>query len=55
VQGECGKSLAELHLQKCLKITDFAIEAIVLHCTNMKVLIFHGCPVSGNEGIKTFI
>ncbi|KDR17008.1 protein AMN1 homolog isoform X2 [Zootermopsis nevadensis] len=46
VQGECRKSLTELQLQNSPRITEVAIEAIVLHCTNMKVLIFHGCPIS---------
>ncbi|XP_069696378.1 protein AMN1 homolog [Periplaneta americana] len=46
VQGDCGKSLEELHLENCLHVTDFAIEAIVLHCNNLKILIFDGCPVS---------
>jgi hypothetical protein len=48
VQGECGESLRELHLDKCIHITDFAVESIVLHCTNMEVLSLHKNPVSGN-------
>jgi hypothetical protein len=47
VQGECGNSLMELHLEKCLHITDSAIKSIVSHCNKMKILVFHGCHVSG--------
>ncbi|PSN33397.1 Protein AMN1 [Blattella germanica] len=46
VQGDSAESLTELHLEKCLQITDFAIESIILYCANIKILIFHGCPVS---------
>ncbi|XP_068083203.1 protein AMN1 homolog [Anabrus simplex] len=46
VRGTCGNTLTELHLDNCLGVTDFAIQAIVLFCNNMKVLIFHGCPVT---------
>jgi hypothetical protein len=48
VQGECGESLRELLLENCIHITDFAVQSIVLHCTNMEILILHKCHVSGN-------
>ncbi|PNF22294.1 hypothetical protein B7P43_G02902, partial [Cryptotermes secundus] len=48
VQGECRESLRELRLNNCIHITDFAVESIVHHCTNMEVLILHKNPVSGN-------
>lgn len=47
VEGKCGSSLTELRLDSCQGITDYGIENIVLYCSSMKVLIFHGCPVTG--------
>lgn len=48
VKGECGESLRELYIKNCIHITDFAVESIILHCTNLEVFILYGYPDSGN-------
>jgi len=44
--GICAKSLFELHVSSCNNITDDGIELLVNLCPNLKILIFHGCPLT---------
>ncbi|XP_034250527.1 protein AMN1 homolog [Thrips palmi] len=49
VQGNCGKSLTELNINHCMKVTDFSIQCIAQNCRNMSILVFQGCPISADS------
>lgn len=44
VTGKCSKNLKEIHIVRCRHVTDEAVEAILTCCTNIHILLFHGCP-----------
>lgn len=49
VQGNCGKSLTELNINHCMRVTDFSIQCIAQNCRNMSILVFQGCPISADS------
>ncbi|ELU07516.1 hypothetical protein CAPTEDRAFT_135609, partial [Capitella teleta] len=44
VSGACGQRLKEIHMAGCLHITDDAVEAVVMSCPLISILLIHGCP-----------
>ncbi|XP_072001376.1 protein AMN1 homolog isoform X1 [Engystomops pustulosus] len=44
VSGKCSENLKEIHLVRCMHMTDDAVEAILTCCPNLYILLFHGCP-----------
>ncbi|XP_040294869.1 protein AMN1 homolog [Bufo bufo] len=44
VSGKCSSNLKEIHIDRCLHVTDDAVEAILTCCPNIYILLFHGCP-----------
>eukprot|EP00795_Rhopilema_esculentum_P005257 gene5257-404_t len=44
--GCCTSSLVEIHVGYCKDVTDNGIELIVNSCPNIRILIFHGCPLT---------
>ncbi|XP_031565896.1 protein AMN1 homolog [Actinia tenebrosa] len=43
--GCCAASLKELHVAHCTEISDDSLEAILMLCPKICILIFHGCPL----------
>ncbi|KAM3924094.1 protein AMN1 homolog [Leptodactylus fuscus] len=44
VSGKCSKNIKEIHIDRCLHVTDDSVEAILTCCPNIYILLFHGCP-----------
>ncbi|XP_073477966.1 protein AMN1 homolog isoform X3 [Aquarana catesbeiana] len=42
--GRCSQNLKEVHMDRCVHLTDDAVEAILTCCPNIYILLFHGCP-----------
>uniref|UniRef100_A0A8D0CGA8 Protein AMN1 homolog n=1 Tax=Salvator merianae TaxID=96440 RepID=A0A8D0CGA8_SALMN len=45
VSGMCSKNLKEIHMERCVNLTDVAVEAVLTCCPMMYILLFHGCPL----------
>ncbi|XP_004632237.1 protein AMN1 homolog [Octodon degus] len=45
VSGPCAKKLEEIHMGHCVHLTDDAVEAIVTCCPQIRILLFHECPL----------
>ncbi|KAK1167165.1 hypothetical protein AOXY_G11839 [Acipenser oxyrinchus oxyrinchus] len=45
VTGVCSQSLKEIDMARCVCLTDEAVEAVVTCCPNIRILLFHGCPL----------
>ncbi|XP_011789531.1 PREDICTED: protein AMN1 homolog [Colobus angolensis palliatus] len=45
VSGPCAKKLEEIHMGHCVNLTDGAVEAILTYCPQIRILLFHGCPL----------
>ncbi|KAL8569347.1 hypothetical protein ACOMHN_014031 [Nucella lapillus] len=45
VSGVCSSSLKEVDMSHCQRLTDEAVEGVVQMCPQIKILIFHGCPL----------
>ncbi|XP_023668488.1 protein AMN1 homolog [Paramormyrops kingsleyae] len=43
--GMCSSSLKELQMARCQSLTDRAVMAILSNCSNIRIFIFHGCPL----------
>ncbi|XP_066490096.1 protein AMN1 homolog isoform X2 [Tiliqua scincoides] len=43
--GMCSENLKEIHMERCVKLTDVAVEAVLTYCPKMYILLFHGCPL----------
>ncbi|MBN3295264.1 AMN1 protein, partial [Amia calva] len=43
--GVCSQSLKEIHMDRCQFLTDEAVEALLTRCPQIKILLFHGCPL----------
>ncbi|KAJ6660000.1 hypothetical protein lerEdw1_018198 [Lerista edwardsae] len=43
--GMCSSNLKEVHMERCVKLTDVAVEAVLTYCPKMYILLFHGCPL----------
>ncbi|XP_072256353.1 protein AMN1 homolog isoform X4 [Pyxicephalus adspersus] len=44
VGGKCSQNLKEVHMDRCVHLTDDSVEAILTCCPNIYILLFHGCP-----------
>ncbi|NXL83436.1 AMN1 protein, partial [Alectura lathami] len=45
VSGTCSKNLMEIHMQRCVNLTDVAVEAVLTYCPKIEIFLFHGCPL----------
>ena len=44
VSGACAQTLKEIQLVGCREVTDDAIEAVIMYCPKISILLFHDCP-----------
>lgn len=42
--GICSETLQEINMERCVRLTDVAVEAVLKHCRNIHILLLHGCP-----------
>ncbi|XP_013028496.3 protein AMN1 homolog isoform X4 [Anser cygnoides] len=45
VSGVCSKNLKEIHMERCVNLTDVAVEAVLTCCPKIHIFLFHGCPL----------
>ncbi|XP_014377342.1 protein AMN1 homolog isoform X1 [Alligator sinensis] len=45
VSGVCSENLKEIHMERCVNLTDIAVEAVLTCCPKIYILLFHGCPL----------
>ncbi|XP_053321273.1 protein AMN1 homolog [Spea bombifrons] len=45
VSGRCSQTLKEIHMDRCVMLTDEAVEAVLTCCPHVYILLFHGCPL----------
>ncbi|XP_064510724.1 protein AMN1 homolog isoform X4 [Pseudopipra pipra] len=45
VSGTCSKNLKEIHMERCVNLTDVAVEAVLNCCPKIHIFLFHGCPL----------
>nr|XP_056702562.1 protein AMN1 homolog [Euleptes europaea] len=45
VSGMCSKNLKEIHMERCVNLTDVSVEAVLTYCPMIYILLFHGCPL----------
>ncbi|KAM4749646.1 protein AMN1 homolog [Rhinophrynus dorsalis] len=45
VSGRCSQTLKEVHMDRCVHLTDEAVEAVLTCCPHINILLFHGCPL----------
>uniref|UniRef100_A0A8U7MAC8 Protein AMN1 homolog n=1 Tax=Corvus moneduloides TaxID=1196302 RepID=A0A8U7MAC8_CORMO len=45
VSGTCSKNLKEIHMERCVNLTDIAVEAVLTCCPKIHIFLFHGCPL----------
>uniref|UniRef100_A0A6B2F015 Protein AMN1 homolog n=1 Tax=Bothriechis nigroviridis TaxID=88079 RepID=A0A6B2F015_BOTNI len=45
VRGMCSNNLKEIHMERCVNLTDTAVEAVLTYCPMIYILLFHGCPL----------
>ncbi|XP_032913484.1 protein AMN1 homolog isoform X1 [Catharus ustulatus] len=45
VSGRCSKNLKEIHMERCVNLTDVAVEAVLTCCPKIHIFLFHGCPL----------
>ncbi|XP_034636080.1 protein AMN1 homolog isoform X3 [Trachemys scripta elegans] len=38
-------STQEIHMERCVTLTDVAVEAVLTCCPEIYILLFHGCPL----------
>nr|XP_054298501.1 protein AMN1 homolog isoform X6 [Pongo pygmaeus] len=50
VSGPCAKKLEEIHMGHCVNLTDGAVEAVLTYCPQIRILLFHGCPLITEMG-----
>lgn len=43
--GVCCQSLKELQMVRCRNLTDQAVAAVLSNCVNIRIFLFHGCPL----------
>lgn len=44
VSGPCANKLEEINMGHCVNVTDEAVEAVVLSCSRIRILLFQECP-----------
>ncbi|XP_076362661.1 protein AMN1 homolog isoform X1 [Tachypleus tridentatus] len=47
--GLCSNTLKEIIMEKCLRLTDVAVEGVIVHCPSVVIFAFHGCPEIGSH------
>ncbi|XP_028673619.1 protein AMN1 homolog isoform X1 [Erpetoichthys calabaricus] len=45
VTGVCSQNIKEIHMGRCTNVTAEAVEAVLTCCPQIKILLFHGCPL----------
>ncbi|XP_059833780.1 protein AMN1 homolog [Hypanus sabinus] len=45
VNGVCSQNLKEIHMDRCVNLTDEAVENVLIFCPHIFILLFHGCPL----------
>ncbi|XP_062472536.1 protein AMN1 homolog isoform X2 [Pezoporus occidentalis] len=45
VSGTCSENLKEIHMERCVNLTDVAVEAVLTCCPKIHIFLFHGCPL----------
>ncbi|KAM9030012.1 protein AMN1 homolog isoform 2-T3 [Ara ararauna] len=45
VSGTCSENLKEIHMERCVSLTDVAVEAVLTCCPKIHIFLFHGCPL----------
>ncbi|XP_078529907.1 protein AMN1 homolog isoform X6 [Lissotriton helveticus] len=45
VSGGCSQKIKEIHMGRCVNLTDEAVEAVLTCCPQVYILLFHGCPL----------
>ncbi|XP_053574999.1 protein AMN1 homolog [Bombina bombina] len=45
VGGRCSQALKEIHMDRCVHLTDTSVDAVLTHCPHIYILLFHGCPL----------
>ncbi|XP_060695488.1 protein AMN1 homolog [Hemiscyllium ocellatum] len=45
VNGVCSHNLKEIHMDRCVNLTDEAVESVLIFCPHVFILLFHGCPL----------
>ncbi|XP_051886773.1 protein AMN1 homolog isoform X2 [Pristis pectinata] len=45
VNGVCSHNLKEIHMDRCVNLTDEAVESVLIFCPHIFILLFHGCPL----------
>ncbi|XP_069484659.1 protein AMN1 homolog isoform X2 [Ambystoma mexicanum] len=45
VSGGCSQNIKEIHMGRCVNLTDDAVEAVLTCCPQVYILLFHGCPL----------
>uniref|UniRef100_H0ZMK7 Protein AMN1 homolog n=1 Tax=Taeniopygia guttata TaxID=59729 RepID=H0ZMK7_TAEGU len=45
VSGTCSKNLKEIHMERCVNLTDISVEAVLTCCPKIHIFLFHGCPL----------
>uniref|UniRef100_UPI00398EC7F0 protein AMN1 homolog isoform X1 n=2 Tax=Pristiophorus japonicus TaxID=55135 RepID=UPI00398EC7F0 len=45
VNGVCSHNLKEIHMDRCVSLTDEAVESVLIFCPHIFILLFHGCPL----------
>ncbi|XP_053369863.1 protein AMN1 homolog [Clarias gariepinus] len=56
--GVCCQSLKELQMVRCRNLTDMAVAAVLSNCANIRIFLFHGCPLitdKSREALQNFI
>ncbi|XP_078273106.1 protein AMN1 homolog isoform X1 [Rhinoraja longicauda] len=44
VNGVCSHNLKEIHMDRCVNLTDKAVESVLIFCPHILILLFHDCP-----------
>ncbi|XP_025972707.2 protein AMN1 homolog isoform X2 [Dromaius novaehollandiae] len=52
VSGTCSKNLKEIHMERCVNLTDVAVEAVLTCCPKIHIFLFHGCPLITGEKLE---
>uniref|UniRef100_U3FXI0 Protein AMN1 homolog n=1 Tax=Micrurus fulvius TaxID=8637 RepID=U3FXI0_MICFL len=56
VSGMCSNNLKEIHMERCVNLTDVAVEAVLTYCPLIYILLFHGCPlITDQEAVDQLV
>ncbi|XP_007896792.1 protein AMN1 homolog isoform X2 [Callorhinchus milii] len=45
VSGVCSQIIKEIHMNRCVNLTDDAVESVLINCPQIFILLFHDCPL----------